>query len=127
MTFSCFFSFLHFKPVKFSAFSCVLISIPFIVIYARIFFNRFNHRQLFPWSLKIYLFALVFYRSTSANLQCKTFVHIFYKLHHSLIIGVSLIHFDSSKFRIMRGVHTFITEYASYLVNSVKSADNQPF
>ena len=61
----------------------------------------------------------------AANGLCQCPVHIFDQIHHTLIIGICLIHFNGCKFRIVRWIHALIPEDSADFINPFKSADNQ--
>ena len=48
------------------------------------------------------------------------------KIHHTVIIGVSLIKLHKGKLRVVSGVKTFVSEHSAYLVHPVKSAYYEP-
>ena len=53
------------------------------------------------------------------------FVHILDQIHHALVIGVRLIHFDGGEFGVVESVHALVSENSAHFVHAVQSADDK--
>ena len=74
---------------------------------------------------EIYLDALIGDLCISADLLCEHLVKLLYKVHHSVIIGECLIELYGGEFGVMLGIHSLVSEYSSYLVDLVHTADDK--
>lgn len=52
------------------------------------------------------------------------FNHFFCKFHHPVIVLVGNIYFHAGKFRIVRAVHSFVTEVLTYFIHSFETTYN---
>ena len=52
-------------------------------------------------------------------------VHRLGQIHHAVIVGICLIQLHERELGIMAGIETLVAEYASDLIHSLKTADDQ--
>ena len=76
---------------------------------------------------EVYIISGVLYLCRAVYKQAAAADKILAKLHHSVIIGVSLIYLYGGELRIVRSVHTLVAEKAAYLIHPFKPADYAPF
>ena len=127
MTFGSVFTFFDFHALFLGTSSCSFVAVPFVVIDTSILLDCFNHRQPFPRFAQCDFNALIQNMVTAANGLCQCPVHIFDQIHHTLIIGICLIHFNGCKFRIVGWIHALVPEDSADFINPFKSANNQLF
>ena len=96
-----------------------------IEIDSRIFLDGIVHGQTCEWFSKVDLYAVVADLGASAYLLCEVTEHGLRQLHHAFVVCVCLIQLHKCELRIVTGIHTLITENASDLVYTLKSADDQ--
>ena len=71
------------------------------------------------------ILALICYFKRTAYLFCKKLIKLFYKIHHAVIIGISLIKLYCGKFGIVLCIHALVAENTTYFINPVHSADDK--
>ena len=121
------FAFFDFHALFLGTRSCIGIRCPVVVVHAGILLDSFCHCQTFPRFAQTNVCTLIGNDVLAADLLCQCAVHIFDQIHHAVIIGVCLIHFDRGKFRIVRGIHALVPEDASHFIHTVETADDQLF
>ena len=104
--------------------SCFIIC-NFIKVNSCIFLDRIIHGQTFKRFAEIDLDTIVGNLRRTTNLLCQITEHRLSQFHHAFIICICLIKLHQSKLRIMTGIYTFITEYTSDLINSLKTTNDQ--
>ena len=92
-----------------------------------VFLNGIHHRQALKRLAKVHLNSVISNLCCAQNFLCHIAVQIFCQIHHAVVIGVCLIQFHQSKFRVMSSVKSLVTEYTANLINLFHSADNQAF
>ena len=104
--------------------SCFIIC-NFIKVNSCIFLDRIIHGQTFKRFAEVDLDTIVGNLRRTTNLLCQITEHRLSQFHHAFIICICLIKLHQSKLRIMTGIYTFITEYTSDLINSLKTTNDQ--
>ena len=104
---------------------CLFIGMDFIEIHTCIFLNSIQHGDAFKGLAQIQNILAVGNLCCAQNLLRYKTVQVLCQIHHAVIIGKCLIQLHQSKFRIMSGVNTFITEYTADFVNALQTAYDQ--
>ena len=102
----------------------IFIRCPFVIIHACVFFHRFRHGHARPRA-HVDLRALIGNVQRAANVFRNRFIQIFDHVHHVEIIAIRFVHFNRSKFRVMVGVHTFVSKNSAHFIDPIHSADDQ--
>ena len=92
-----------------------------------IFFNRLGHLHALERTLEIHLVLPERSFSCPVHGHCRRLNHSLRAIHHPQIILVRHVHLHTSKFRVMRPVHTLVTEITGKLEHPVKTAHDQTF
>ncbi|CDB19847.1 putative uncharacterized protein [Blautia sp. CAG:52] len=109
----------------FCQFFCSFIICNLVEIDTCIFFDGIVHGQTFKRFSEIDLDTVVRNLCRTADFFCQITEHGFGQFHHTFIISISLIQLHQGEFRVMTGVHTFITEYSSNLEDSLQTTNDQ--
>ena len=113
---------LKLNVVSLGSLSCFFKSLYLIEVNTRILLYSVDHGESFKGLAEIYHVFAIGNAGSSADFLCNMAVHIFCEIHHSVVVGVSLIKLHERKFRIVTSINAFISENSAYLVNSFKSA-----
>ena len=97
-----------------------------VKINACILLYRLDHGHPFKRLPKINHILTIRHRCCSAYFLCHVAEHVFRQIHHPVIVSVCLIQLHQGKFRVMPGVKAFVAEYAPNLINTLKTAHDQP-
>ena len=101
------------------------ICLDFIEVHACILLNSVNHCDSFKRLAKIHFDTIVNNLSGTKNCLCNMTVKIFCKVHHAMVVSVSLIEFHQSELGIMSCIKTFVTEYSADFVYSFHTANDK--
>ena len=93
----------------------------------RKFFDGIDHRYSFIRSLEVDEVVSDFYLSGAVHVESYFFEHLFGEAHHPVIVFVRDIYFHTSKFGVVRTVHTLVAEVFRELVYSFKTAYDESF
>ena len=94
---------------------------------AGIFLYSLDHCQPFKGLAQVDLILAVRYAGLSAHLHSNVSEHIFRQIHHSVVVGISLIKLHQSELRVMSCIDALVPENSADLVNLFKSAHDKPF
>ena len=92
-----------------------------------IFFNRLGHLHALERTLEIHLVLPKRSFSCPVHSHSGRLNHSLRAIHHPQIILVRHVHLHTSKFRVMRPVHTLVTEITGELEHPVKTTHDQTF
>ena len=93
-------------------------------IIAGVFLDRVQHGDTFVRGFEVNDVVAYFYLSGAVYIQTDFFNHFFCKFHHPVIVLVGNIYFHAGKFRIVRAVHSFVTEVLTYFIHSFETTYN---
>ena len=92
-----------------------------------IFSYRFNHAETRPGRGQVNFLSFVGYFHGAQNLLRNFGNYFFRQIHHIGIIAVSLVDFNTGKFRVMFNINAFVSENTAKFINTVKTAYNKAF
>ena len=94
---------------------------------ARILLDSVDHCESFKRLAEVDLILAVRNAGLSADLHCDVSEHILGKLHHAVIVGISLIKLHKCELGVMPCINALVSENSAYLIDSFKSADDKSF
>jgi len=118
-------TFLEFDAFLFCESLGIFIGFNLIEVNSGILEDCFIHGHTGKGLSEIYLGSLICELCRTAHLLSKISEHGLGKLHHSVVVGISLIEFHKCELGIMSGIDSFVPVHSSDLVYSLESADNE--
>ncbi len=103
---------------------CFLVGLDRVKVNTRILLYSLYHGHSFPLG-EVDLLALIVNGESAADVHCYGLHHLLNKVHHAVVIGISLVKLDRGKLGVMLGVHTLVTEDTSNLVYLIHTADDE--
>ena len=91
------------------------------------FLDCIHHVDTLEWFIDLDFSSLVVNRTIPMNGFRSVLDNPFRQVHNILVISVSLVDFDGSKFWVVGSIHSFITEDTSNFINALHSTNNQAF
>ena len=105
--------------------SCFLKSLYLTEVNAGVLLYCFDHGKSFKGLAEIDHVLAVGNAGSTAYLLRNVTEHILSEVHHTVVVGISLIELHECEFGVMTGVNALVSENSAYFVNSFKSADDK--
>ena len=100
--------------------------VDFVEVYTGVFLYCVHHGDSLKGFAQIHFHSVVGDGSGTKHRLSHMTVKVFGKIHHAVVVGVSLVQLHQGKFRIVTGIQTFVAEHPADLINSFQAADDQP-
>ena len=94
-------------------------------VHAGMFFDGIFHGHAVPRRRQVDFRALVVDDGGAQNFFSGVGKHVLGNAHHFVHVHIGLVQLDISKFRIVTGVHAFVSEHFTHFVNLVEAADDE--
>ena len=91
------------------------------------FLDSINHVDTFEWFVNLDFSSLIVNRSVTFNDFSSVLDDTFSQVHDIVEVSVSLVNFDRCEFRVVSGIHTFVTEDTSDFVNTFHTTNDEAF